>query len=418
MTAALVLAALVVLVTAVDAVRSRRRLAEAAERVRELTGRVDVAASGVQEAPLESSLGRLESALADTGALSHQPDREIVRLQRALDAIPEGVLIADEAGEVVFRNAVAETYRDARHADALVAAALDELVGGAVSGRAGDRTLELFGPPRRTLVVSATPLVSGTRLIGAQAIIADVTERRRLDEVRRDFVANISHELKTPVGALALLAETLVEEEDPEITRRLSGRMLDEADRVARTIEDLLALTRIETESSPAHEEVDVAGALTEAVARIGPAAEQSDIPLAVEPPAVGLSVVCDRRQLVSALYNLLENAVKYSEAGSLVTVRAAANGVNVDLIVEDHGIGIPARDVDRIFERFYRVDHARSRDTGGTGLGLAIVRHVAFNHDGEVLVSSRLGEGSLFTLRLPAATPALATPEPIAERN
>jgi len=411
MTAALVLAALVVVIAVADAVRSRHRLDEAAERVRELTGRVDVESSGVQEAAIESSIGRLESVLEDTGALSDEPDEELVRLQRALDAIPEGVLITDGTGEVVFRNAVAETYRDARHADALVAAALDDLVRAAVTGRVGERTLELFGPPRRTLVVTATPLVSRSRLVGAQAIIADVTERRRLDEVRRDFVANISHELKTPVGALALLAETIMDEEDPEVTRRLSGRMLDEADRVARTIEDLLALTRIETESSPVREPVAVHDALVEAVARISPAAEQSGIPITVEVPPVGMQILCDRRQVISALYNLLENAVKYSERGSLVTVRAVGHGTTVDLRVEDQGIGIPSRDVDRIFERFYRVDHARSRDTGGTGLGLAIVRHVAFNHDGEVLVSSRLGEGSVFTLRLPAAT---TTPAPV----
>ena len=331
------------------------------------------------------------------------------RLHLALDAVPEGVVVTDEQGEVVFRNSTAEGYRDARHADALVAAAQAELVADAVGGRAGERTLQLFGPPRRTLVVRATPLAADGRLAGALAVIEDVTERRRLEEVRRDFVANISHELKTPVGAISLLAETAAGEDDPVVARRLAERMVDEAERVGRTIEDLLALTRIETEAAPRRDAVPVAVLVAEAARRIQPAAEQRGVAIAVDEPSPRLAVHGDRRQLVSALYNLLDNAVKYSDDGSTVEVSATTDGRTVDVAVRDHGIGIPSRDLDRVFERFYRVDHARSRRTGGTGLGLAIVRHVVANHDGEVVVASRLGEGSTFTLRLPTASGPVA---------
>jgi two-component system sensor histidine kinase SenX3 len=335
------------------------------------------------------------------------------RLEWALQAIPQGVRIVDEQGEVVFRNHIAAGFESGRHSDALVAAAVEELIADALIGVHANRTLDLFGPPRRTLVISATPLFADHASVGALAVIDDVTEQRRVDAVRRDFVANISHELKTPVGAISLLAETLLAEDDAEISHRLTNRMVDEAIRVNRTIEDLLELSRIENEEAPRHEPVPVHLVLAEAVDRIRPAAEHAGIPVEVDEPDSRLAVLGDRRQLVSAVYNLLDNAVKYSDAGSPIQVRAGTDGRYVDLTVQDHGIGIPARDLERVFERFYRVDQARSRQTGGTGLGLAIVRHVVSNHDGEVRVESRLGEGTSFTLWLPSASGPIALPTP-----
>jgi two-component system sensor histidine kinase SenX3 len=257
--------------------------------------------------------------------------------------------------------------------------------------------------------VTASPLDDERRTVGALGIIEDVSERRRLEAVRRDFVANISHELKTPVGALGLLAETLLAEDDADVSRRLAERMLTEAFRVGRTIDDLLALSRIEAEEAPLREPVPVHLVVAEAVERMRPAAEQQGIDVRVAEPRRTLTIMGDRRQLVSALYNLLDNAVKYSDAGSSVDVRVSVStdGGRVAIEVEDHGIGIPTRDHERIFERFYRVDRGRSRDTGGTGLGLAIVRHVAGNHGGEVRIASREGEGSTFTLVLPAGPSA-----------
>jgi len=265
-----------------------------------------------------------------------------------------------------------------------------------------ERTLDLYGPPRRTLAVRTQLLDDGRRTLGVIAVIDDVSERRRLEEIRRDFVANVSHELKTPMGALGLLAETLVAESDQSVAQRLASRIHTEAFRVSRIIDDLLDLSRIEAEEAPPREPVLVNLVMAEAFERVRATAEHRDIKVALEEPDPPVAVIGDRRQLVSALYNLLENAVKFSYDGGAVRFAGRAEGENVVLEIEDHGVGIPARDLERVFERFYRVDQGRSRNTGGTGLGLSIVRHVAANHQGRVEVDSREGEGSTFRLILP----------------
>ncbi|MBI2710255.1 MAG: ATP-binding protein [Actinobacteria bacterium] len=328
-------------------------------------------------------------------------------LRRALDAIPQGVVIGDADGVVALRNGPASAFSTARHGEALVEAAIDELLAAAAKGSEGRRSVELFGPPRRVLDLVAIPLGRG----GGVVVIDDVTERHRVDEVRRDFVANISHELKTPIGAIGLLAETMLDEPDAQVAHRLAARVVDEAFRVGRTIDDLLELSRIEARERPSREPVTVPMAVAEAVDRLRPAADLRGVHIHVREASPRLTVLGDRRQLVSALTNLLDNAVKYSDRGSAVEVRARTDGVRTEIDVEDHGIGIPARDLERIFERFYRVDRARSRDTGGTGLGLAIVRHVAQNLDGDVRVRSREGAGSTFTLVLPAGPGPVALP-------
>lgn len=325
------------------------------------------------------------------------------RLSSALDALAEGVVVVDEEGREVMRNATAAAYRDPRHGDAIVARAMEELIAAASEGDPGVRTLELYGPPERVVVVRAMPLSGEDGPSGVLATVEDVTERRRLEAVRRDFVANMSHELRTPVGAIRLLAETLAGEDDPEVASRLAERVLTEADRVTRTIEDLVALTRIENEDDAVREPVPVVALLTEAEARIAPVAAQRGVPVVVGEVDPGAVVQADRRQLSSALHNLVDNAVAYSDPGSPVRIEAEVDVDEVRFTVSDEGVGIPAKDLDRVFERFYRVDSARGRHTGGTGLGLAIVRHVARNHHGTVTVASRQGEGSTFTLAIPA---------------
>jgi two-component system sensor histidine kinase SenX3 len=352
---------------------------------------------------LERDVERAE-AERDAAALAS------TRLARGLDAVTHGVVVWDEDGREVVRNAAAAAFVGARHGDALVESAVHEGLRAALAGEPASRELELFGPPRRALLLSTVPVSDGDRLLGAVAVIEDVSERRRLEAVRRDFVANISHELKTPVGALGLLAEALGAEDDPEVSRRLADRMTNEAFRVARTIDDLLDLSRIEAEPSVEEEVAAVHVVVTEAVERVAPVGGSRSIHLDVDVPKRHV-VRGDRRQLVSAMANLLENACKYSDTGSTVSVRSRADGSWVEIDVADAGIGIPERDLERVFERFYRVDRARSRETGGTGLGLAIVRHVAGNHGGEVRVRSREGEGSVFTLRLPAGPGPVALP-------
>ena len=386
--------------------RVRRRIARATARL-----------GGEPPGPASATAHELDALEEAVDLAGRHADAAVasLRLIRALDAIPQGVVICDEHGEVVFENEVGGGFSRARHGDALVAAAIDDLLAVATAGSAASRTIELYGPPRRTLVIDAYPLASRsvTTPGGALAVIADVSERRRLEQVRRDFVANISHELKTPVGALALLAETLLDADDDRDRDRLAHRMLDEAHRVGNTIDDLLSLSRIEADQATEWDEVELGTVIAEAAARAASAAEQRAI--SIERPTTPIpSVRGDSRQLVSALFNLLDNAVKYSDPGSVVTVAVRRIGNWVELSVADNGPGIPERDRERIFERFYRVDRARSRETGGTGLGLAIVRHVATNHGGVVTVDSLEGEGSKFTLRLPASPAGEAT-EPAA---
>jgi two-component system sensor histidine kinase SenX3 len=366
---------------------------------------------------LDDALDRLERAVREATATRQHVARAENRLSWALGAIGHGVVIFDDRGEVMYRNDPAASFLAARHSDALVEEAITALADDALRGRVATRELELFGPPRRMLNVRAVPLEDPARPSGALVVVEDTSERRRLENVRRDFVANISHELKTPVGALALLAETMLDEDDPEVTRRLAARLASEAFRVGRTIDDLLELSRLEVASGLSNERVEVSPFLAEAVDRVRPAAEQRSIEIELDEVPGRLCVVGERRQLVSAVTNLVDNAVKYSETGSPVEVRARTDGTWVDVIVRDHGIGIPSRDLERIFERFYRVDRARSRETGGTGLGLAIVRHVASNHRGEVRVESREGTGSTFTLRLPAGPGPVAVHTATEER-
>ena len=323
---------------------------------------------------------------------------EIQRLRSALDSLPVGVVVSDPTGVTVVSNREARALGG--HADVLLNAAIEAQLGAAIRGDSAMETVEFYGPPRRVMVVRAVQLADG----GALATIEDVSERARLDSVRTDFVANISHELKTPVGALAVLAEALEDSlDEPDVARRLAERITSEAHRVSRTIDDLLELSRIELGGEAIRQTLDVVALLTEAAERHAATASQRSVVLRVARTEVE-SALGDRRQLTSAVANLIDNAIKYSDAGSEIVVSAEVGADGwVHLVVADQGVGIPARDLDRVFERFYRVDRARSRDTGGTGLGLAIVRHVATNHGGDVAVTSEEGQGSVFTIRIPS---------------
>ncbi|MHB8467005.1 MAG: sensor histidine kinase [Acidimicrobiales bacterium] len=362
---------------------------------------------GGEDLTVDQTIASVIATLRTADESSRNAVAALERLAQAISAVPEGVVVCDATGIIRHRNDSAQVFAEARHGEALAELEMTELLSAALANGPAEKNLELYGPPRRALLIRALPLSDGAETIGAVAIIEDVSERRRLESIRRDFVANVSHELKSPVGALGILAETMQGEDDPAVARRLAGRMHTEAFRVARIIDDLLDLSRIESEEAPIREPMPVHVVIAQAVERIRQVAEHRGIAIDVSEAPRRVSVIGDRRQLVSALHNLLENAVKYSDDGSTVEVRVRAVAVSdanaVEISVRDYGIGIPSRDLERIFERFYRVDGARARDTGGTGLGLAIVRHVATNHRGEVRVSSREGEGSTFTLRLPA---------------
>jgi two-component system sensor histidine kinase SenX3 len=329
-----------------------------------------------------------------------EPDRagEVESLLgAAVDQLEIGVVVATAADRSAYRNVAAQAFRGT-HIGLLVDANVDGILAEAQAGRPATRLVELHGPPKTWLAITARPTPGG----GAVATIQDMSERVRTDAMRTDFVTNISHELKTPVGAVAVLAEALIDETDPEIVERLAAHLVEESHRAVRTIDDLLKLSEIES-ARPGDTVVDLTAVVETAISRGRAVDGGRGVEVSTIDGPGRILIRGDERQLVSAVGNLVENAVKYSQSGDVVQVRTRVDDNAVEVMVADQGIGIPARDLDRIFERFYRVDKARSRETGGTGLGLSIVRHVATNHGGEVLVSSQEGEGSTFVLRLPA---------------
>ncbi|MBM7058326.1 sensor histidine kinase [Streptomyces durocortorensis] len=272
------------------------------------------------------------------------------------------------------------------------------------------RQVELDLPRRGTgrgdtLAVSARVAPLGSRLV--LLLVEDLTEARRIEAVRRDFVANVSHELKTPTGALSLLSEAVMDaSDDPEAVERFAGRMQIEATRLTNLVQELIDLSRVQNDDPLEDAEpVKVETLVAEAIDRCRQQAGSKQITMA-SAGAEGLTVWGNRGQLVGALGNLVENAVNYSPARTRVGIAArrlaSPGGDLIEIAVTDQGIGISEKDRERVFERFYRVDPARSRATGGTGLGLAIVKHVAASHGGEVTVWSSEGQGSTFTLRLP----------------
>ncbi|WP_239781115.1 sensor histidine kinase [Pimelobacter simplex] len=254
------------------------------------------------------------------------------------------------------------------------------------------------GPPRH---VTARVAPLGSRLV--LALVKDRTKERQVDAVRRDFVANVSHELKTPIGAIRLLAEAVQDaSDDPDAVYRFASRMLTESDRLSRLIQQIIELSRLQGDEpleSPVRVSID--DVVASAVDFVDMNAGAKDIEVIAEGEE-GLKVLGSEKQVSAAVSNLVANAVAYSEPGSRVVVTRRRTGDDIEISVIDQGIGIPEAEVERIFERFYRVDPARHRSTGGTGLGLSIVKHVAATHGGEVRVWSVEGQGSTFTLILP----------------
>jgi two-component system sensor histidine kinase SenX3 len=344
--------------------------------------------------------------LQDATRQTFEASARVDLLQLSLDALTSGVVVTDGAGQVLVKNRQAGAITDRPHEQSLVDAALAELLASALQGDRVGRELEVFGPPSRALLVQAGPITAEGQTIGALAVIEDVSEHHRIDKTRRDFVANLSHELRTPVGAVSLLVEMLVDEPDGAVRKQLTDRLLIEVDRMSATIGDLLELSRIESTTQSYDELVQVQTVVDEVLARTRVAAEKAEIEVGSIGPDELIMISGNRDQLVTALVNLVENAIKYSSAGDSVSVRSRADMDVITLVVQDSGRGIPARDLDRVFERFYRVDRARGSSTGGTGIGLSIVRHVAINHGGTVVVTSSEGDGSTFTMTLPRTAP------------
>ncbi len=342
-------------------------------------------------------------------------------VQRVVLSSHNGVVLLDRMGDVVLANPPAlklglvrdsrpderarRAAQQARDTGEVVHVDLSPLDRGSRSGR---------GP---------TAVLGEVRPLGEEFTVIDASDESdavRLEATRRDFVANVSHELKTPVGAMALLAEAVLDAaDDPHEVRRFGIKILNEANRLGTLVTELIALSRLQgAEKLPELATVEVDKVVQQALGRCRLVAESANIRITVDPPS-GLLLNGDATLLVTALSNLLDNAVSYSTPGSPVSISRRLESGFVEIAVTDRGLGIAHEHQERVFERFFRIDQARSRSTGGTGLGLAIVKHVAANHGGDVQLWSKPGTGSTFTLRIPAhpdspqhASRTVSTPE------
>jgi len=370
--------------------------------------------------PRESGeLAMLSRSLADLREqMQHRLDElgaEQRNLRSVLDGLTDAVfLLHDE--DIVFANSAAGRlfrtptggWRDTPLADTTLPASVRELI--VTSLAADEPSAQEWGPDPsgRTLRISVLPLNHSDAFRRTVVVVSDTTERTRLDRVRRDFVANASHELKTPTAAIHLLAESTAhaaKDGDTDVALSFALQIEQESARLGRLVADLLDLSRLET--TPAADTItDVREAVANAMLAHGRSAKEGDLELLTDLESVSgvdVFVRADPTDLAIALDNLLDNAIAYTEQGS-VTVRVEAELDVVRVVVSDTGLGIPEADLPRIFERFYRVDRARSRRSGGTGLGLALVRHVVERARGTVEVASEVGVGTTFTVTLPRA--------------
>lgn len=340
-----------------------------------------VTKSNSQQAQRVAALSQILDALPDAAAIVDASDHV---LAASGNCVAMGLVANDRIGPVELKalNREVHRLRKTQTRDVIIT-----------------RNASRLGEWEARLQVS--PIDEDLSLVIAQ----DLSEERRLNDVRRDFVANVSHELKTPVGALSLLAEAVqAADTDIEQVRHFTSRMQIEVKRLTAMISDLVALSQVQGDSPLQNSApVEVASLIKEAVDATKISAEQKSIEVVISDKINVGKIFGDEEQLNVALNNLISNAIKYSPSDTRVGVGARRVGDMIEISVTDQGQGIPEADQSRIFERFYRVDPARSRDTGGTGLGLAIVKHICANHGGDCTVWSQLGQGSTFTLRLPA---------------
>jgi len=398
--------------------RRQRALEEAAEFVRSMSvsgaegRRIEASGSGARSA-LQEAVNATAARLEERG---REVQRELVQQRAILAGMADGVLAVDGDGRVVLVNKAAHELLEFAVkrpegellGDVIRQAEVLDLVARCVSlgQREGSRVTVYVGTAGtpRVLELRAAP-IGETEAGGCVLVLEDRTELVRLERVRRDFVANVSHELKTPLTSIRGYLETVRDDPDlpAEMRDRFLGKSIRNADRLAAIIGDLLALARAEGDGAATHRErVGLRELARGVMVEAAPLATDAGIGVELDAP-IEVFVDGDRAALASALLNLVENAIKYSGPGTVVRVEVAVLGGAARLAVEDQGPGIADEHLERIFERFYRVDKDRSRELGGTGLGLSIVRHVALSHGGQARVLSTLGKGSRFWLEIPA---------------
>ena len=363
---------------------------------------------------LGASLGRLGTEIARRLA---QASLSEARMRAMITSMVEGVIAVDESDRVLFCNDAARELLDAR-GEQLEGQLVWERVrvagfGALLEGARQERDLvqaELSvvrDGVNHIFDAQATPFRGGGAA-GVVAVLHDITDLRRLENVRRDFVANVSHELKTPLTSIQAYVETLLDGalHDEDNNERFLQKIDDHVRRLSALVTDLLSLARIESQADAVElETVSLAGVLAEAGRLVEGSLAKRGVSLSSQASDDAILARADRQALVQVAFNLIENAVKYNREGGTVTLSCAREGSEVCFRVADTGVGIPAADQERVFERFYRVDKARSRDVGGTGLGLAIVKHLVHTLDGRIELESHAGEGSTFTVWLPAAS-------------
>lgn len=392
-----------------------RRIREAKAETHSLEAQLESDSSAsAPPTSLSESLVRLQQLLSSRLQDTRQTAALLQKLMAALDNINEGIAICDAKGAIVFRNASAQSFAQTPHSEVLVEAAIEELLAEALKGKTAQREIQLYGPPDQTLLLQTFPLSPAFQSPASQppesqpadspaavAVIDDISHRQRLDIIRRDLVTNIGHELRTPVGALSVLADAMEDEDDPEVLISLSQSIGKESVRLTQIVEDLLELSRLEQNQDGQLAPVILQDVVRRAVTRISGAAQRNKAEIQIDMAEEPVCVWGDSFQLTSAAFNLLDNALKYSPPDRPLSIDLLNKGAWAEIVVTDEGVGIPRCDHDRVFERFYRVDRSRS-SAMGSGLGLAVVRHVAQQHEGEVTLQSEEGVGSTFTIRLP----------------
>ncbi|WP_343071781.1 sensor histidine kinase [Brevibacterium renqingii] len=335
----------------------------------------------------------------------HSEDDLPEGIAEVLAVLPSAAIVIDAGDDVVKASPAAYTFGLVR-GHSLASAEMLRVVGrvrtrGLIEEIDLEQTRENSDSVLRFLHARVAPLGTSFVLV----LCDDQTESKRVDAVRRDFVANVSHELKTPIGAMALLAEAVTDfADDPAAVERFGGRMQRESKRLTQLVQEIIDLSRVQDHAAPATtEKISAAEVVDDAADRARTRAEGKSIHIEISPPS-DLLIEGNYELLVNAVRNLIDNAISYSPDGTRVGVGVDLVDERVEISVTDQGIGMSAQDTERVFERFYRVDPARSRITGGTGLGLSIVKHIIATHGGEVRVWSQLGKGSTFTIVLPLA--------------
>lgn len=379
-----------------------------------LVGRSERGDAGELATPFNRMSARIADRFDETLARLHELEGRERFLQAVLGTMVEAVVAVDGQQRILFANEAARLLLDLRGADVKDRPIWDATRSPgvrdtlrAVLAEGSERQIELELPrTRRVAVLTARPL-PGVPTPGAVLVLHDITELRRLENLRRDFVSNVSHELKTPLASIAACAETLLDGalDDPSHNREFVQRIAEQAERLHALILNLIALARIESEEQAFEfEPLPVRRAIEDCVRTHAELADSRSIAVGIEGDQAGESVMADREGLETILDNLVDNAINYTPPGGRVTIRHRREGDRVRIEVADTGIGIPREKLERIFERFYRVDKARSRELGGTGLGLAIVKHLVKVFGGRVSVASEPGKGSTFVVEIPAA--------------